>query len=116
MSVSARLRGRLGAYRVQKVVDRDLDAFEAEERSLVQACDDAERALEFAGADEAAARRASYLELVELGRERLERVRDARLAELDDTEAGRYRSEFAHAVLRRLSRFAPEISPPRDTT
>jgi hypothetical protein len=106
MSVRGRLRARLGKYRIQKLVDRDLDAFEAEERTLVRACEDAERELEFAPRDETAARRVAYLELVELGRERLERVCAERVAELDADDRAAYRTEFDHAVLRRLSRFA----------
>jgi hypothetical protein len=113
MSVRTRLRRRVGNYRIQKLADRDLDAFEAEHRSLVRACEEAERAFEFAVPDEIAARRAAYLELVELGRDRLAQVRDERLAELGPgEEAERYRAEFSAAVLRRLSRFAPEIAPP----
>jgi hypothetical protein len=113
MSVRTRLRGRVGKYRIQKLADRDLDAFEAEHRSLVRACEEAERAFEFAAPDETAARRADYLELVELGRDRLAQARDERLAELGDSpDADRYRTEFAASVLRRLSRFAPEIDPP----
>src|SRR4051812_42685589 len=84
MSVPARFRGLIGKYRIQKLADRDLDAFEAEHRSLIRACDEAERAFEFAPADEAAARLAAYLELVALGRDRLDQVRDERLSDLGD--------------------------------
>jgi hypothetical protein len=113
MSIGTRLRGRIARYQLQKLADGDLDAFEADEHALVAACEEAERAFEFARPDEAAARKAAYLELVELGRDRLARVRDERLAELaDGPDRDRYRVEFAAAVLRRLSRFAPEIDPP----
>jgi hypothetical protein len=113
MSVRTRLRGRIGKYRIQKLADRDLDAFEAEHRSLIRACEEAERAFEFAAPDEAAARKATYLALVEHGRDLLAQVRDERLADLGDgVDGARYRTEFGAAVLRRLSRFAPEIDPP----
>jgi hypothetical protein len=111
MSVRTRLRARLGRYRIQKLAERDLDAFEAEQHSFVHACEEAERAFEFAPAGEVADRRADYLDLVKLGRERLERACDERAETLDASDADAYRQEFAHAVLRRLSRFAPEIEP-----
>jgi hypothetical protein len=111
MSVRTRLRRRLGKYRLQKLAERDLDAFEAENRSLIQACEEAELAFEFASSPETFSRRASYLELVELGREGLERLCEQRLAELG-ADAGRYEEEFARAVLRRLSRFAPGLDLP----
>jgi hypothetical protein len=100
-------------YRVQKLADRDLDAFEAEHRSLIRTCEQAERTFELAASEEAPARRAAYLELVERGRSLLAQTRDDRLAELGPGEdADHYRADFAAVVLRRLSRFAPEIPPP----
>jgi hypothetical protein len=59
-------------------------------------------------------RRSAYLELVELGRIRLDRLLESRLADLDPGEEERYREAFHHEVLRRLSRFAPEIDPPHE--
>jgi hypothetical protein len=114
MSVRTRLRQRLGNYRLQKIAERDIDAFEAEQRSLIHACDEAELALEFAEPEEEEDRRRAYLELVATGRERLDRVRDDRLAELGD-DRERYAEEFHRAVLRRLSRFAAEIEPAHDS-
>lgn len=115
MSVRDHLRRRLGRrvqlFRVQKLVDRDIDAFESDQRALIRGCEEAERALEFAGPDEEDARREAYLELVELGRERLQRVCDTRVGALQDT-SGRYAQEFHRSVLRRLSRFAAEIDQP----
>jgi hypothetical protein len=113
MSVRARLRVSLGRYRLQKIANRDLDAFEAEQRSLIHACEEAERAFEFAPAEDVEARRDAYLELVELGRAELELIRGDRLRELGP-DGARYGEEFHRAVLRRLSRFASEISPPHE--
>jgi hypothetical protein len=113
MSVRARVRQRVRNYRVHKLADRDLDAFEAEHRSLIRTCEEAERAFEFASPEEAPARRAAYLQLVERGRDLLAQSRDDRLAELGPGEdADHYRADFSASVLRRLSRFAPELDPP----
>ena len=115
MTVGDRLRAtagsRLRGYRARKLADRDLDDFETEQRSLVRACEEAEQALEFAGPHEVDARRAAYLELVVLGRERLDAACDDRAAELGP-DAQLYRDAFHRGVLRRLSRFAPEIDQP----
>jgi hypothetical protein len=113
MSVRTRLRHGLGTYRIQKIAARDLDAFEAEQHSLIQQCEEAERAFEFAPAEESETRRATYLELVARGWAELERVRADRLAELG-ADSERYSEEFHRAVLRRLSRFAAEIGPPHE--
>ena len=114
MSVGERVRQRLGSYRLQKIADRDLDAFEAENRGLIQSSAEAERAFEFAPTGELEERRNAYLELVELGRIRLDQLLESRLADLGAGEAERYRAAFHHEVLRRLSRFAPEIDPPHE--
>ena len=114
MSVAERVRRRLGSYRLQKIADRDLDAFEAENRGLIRAAEEAERAFEFAPAGELEERRGAYLELVERGRNLLAQVLETRLAELGAGEEERYREAFHHEVLRRLSRFAAEIDPPHE--
>jgi hypothetical protein len=112
MSLGERVRQRLGSYRLQKLADRDLDAFEAENRALIRSSEEAERAYEFASAEELEDRRGAYLELVELGQIRLEQLLASRLADLGTGEKERYRAAFHHEVLRRLSRFAAEIDPP----
>jgi hypothetical protein len=82
----------------EDVIRRQLDLFVEESADLIAACEDAERAYDAAGRDEAEEKYGEYLDLVETGTERL--------AAMDEAAAEQYEHEFNHAVQVRLPRFA----------
>jgi hypothetical protein len=88
------------------VIRRQLDLFVEESADLIAACEDAERAYDAAGRDEAEEKYGDYLDLVETGTERLAELRDNFASAMDETAAEQYEQEFNHAVQVRLPRFA----------
>jgi hypothetical protein len=91
------------------VIRRQLDLFEEECADLIADCDQAERAYDAAGRDEAEERYAEYLDLVETGTERLAELRDNFASAMTESAAEEYEHEFNAAVQRRLPRFALQI-------
>lgn len=88
------------------MIRRQLDLFVEESADLIAACDDAERAYDTAGRDEAEEKYGEYLDLVETGTERLAELRDNLASTMDETAAEQYEHAFNYAVQVRLPRFA----------
>jgi len=95
--------------RFADLIARQLDLFVRDNLGLLDACDEAERAYDRAGRDEAEERYGDYQDLVEDGTELLADLRDAFAATLDDEAADEYEAAFNAAVAKRLPRFALEI-------
>ena len=93
----------------EDVIRRQLDLFESEHADLIAECEEAERAYDAAGRDEAEERYADYLDLVETGTELLAGLRDNFASTMDEETAEDYEEEFNRAVRVRLPRFALEI-------
>lgn len=93
----------------EDVIRRQLELFEQEHAELIADCDEAERAYDAAGREEAEERYADYLDLVETGTEELAALRDNFASTMTDAAAEQYEAEFNRAVLVRLPRFALEI-------
>ena len=91
------------------VISRQLDLFVRDHLELLEACDEAERAYDRAGRDEAEERFGDYQELVETGTEILAGLRDNFASTLDDSAAAEYEDAFNRAVVKRLPRFGLEI-------
>lgn len=91
------------------MIRRQLDLFESEEADLIADCEEAERAYDAAGRDEAEERYGDYQDLVETGTERLAEIRDTFSSRMTDDASEEYELEFNRAVLARLPRFALEI-------
>jgi class 3 adenylate cyclase len=91
------------------VIRRQLDLFEREEAALIADCEEAERAYDAAGRDEAEERYADYLDLVETGTELLAGLRDNFASAMNEEAAEEYEEAFNRAVVKRLPRFAVEI-------
>ena len=95
--------------RFADVISRQLDLFEREHAGLIRECLEAERSYNRAPRDEAEERYGDYVDLVETGTEALADLRDHYASSLDEDAADEYESDFNHAVLKRLPRFALEI-------
>ena len=93
----------------EDLVRRQLDLFEREHADLIADCEEAERAYDSAGRDEAEQRYGEYVDLVETGTEELAAFRDNFASTMTDEAAEEYEAEFNRAVLVRLPRFALEI-------
>jgi hypothetical protein len=95
--------------RFADLIARQLDLFVRDNLELLEACDDAERAYDKAGREEAEERFGDYQELVETGTELLAELRDNFASTLDDATADEYEDAFNLAVTKRLPRFGLEI-------
>src|SRR4029450_3567925 len=95
--------------RFAELINRQLDLFEQEDAEFLARVEEAERAYDRAGRDDAEEVYGRFQELVEFGRERLGERRDGYAATLDATAAEGYVDAFNDAVRRRLPRFALEI-------
>jgi hypothetical protein len=95
--------------RFADVISRQLDLFERDEADLMRQCDEAERAYDRTGREEAEERYGDYVDLVESGTEALAELRWAFAATLDEDAAGEYEEAFNRAVKKRLPRFGNEI-------
>ena len=93
----------------EDLIRRQLDLFEQEHADLIADCEEAERAYDNAGRDEAEERYGDYQDLVETGTEELAAFRDHFASTMTDEAAEKYEAEFNRAVLARLPRFALEI-------
>lgn len=93
----------------EDVIRRQLDLFESEHADLIAECEEAERAYDAAGRDEAEERYGDYVDLVETGTEELAALRDHFASTMTAEAAIVYQAEFNRAVLVRLPRFALEI-------
>jgi hypothetical protein len=91
------------------VISRQLDLFVRDNLALLEECDDAERAYDRAGREEAEERFGDYQELVETGTEILADLRDNFASTLDEAAAEEYEDAFNQAVVKRLPRFGLEI-------
>ena len=95
--------------RFAELIARQLDLFVRDNLDLLEACDEAERAYDRAGREEAEERFGDYQELVETGTEILADLRDNFASTLDETAADDYEDAFNRAVVKRLPRFGLEI-------
>jgi len=95
--------------RFAELIARQLDLFVRDNLELLEACDEAERAYDRAGREEAEERFGDYQELVETGTEILADLRDNFASTLDETVAEEYEDAFNRAVVKRLPRFGLEI-------
>ena len=91
------------------LIARQLDLFVRDNLELLEACDEAERAYDRAGREEAEERFGDYQELVETGTEILAELRDNFASTLDEPAAEEYEDAFNRAVVKRLPRFGLEI-------
>ena len=95
--------------RFADLIARQLDLFVRVNLGLLEECDEAERAYDRSGREEAEERFGDYQELVETGTEILAELRDNFAATLDDSAADEYEEAFNQAVVKRLPRFGLEI-------
>jgi hypothetical protein len=95
--------------RFADVIARQLDLFVRDNLDLLEECDEAERAYDRAGREEAEERFGDYQELVETGTEILAELRDNFASTLDESAAEEYEDAFNRAVTKRLPRFGLEI-------
>lgn len=95
--------------RFAELINRQLDLFQHEDAEFLARVEEAERAYDRAGRDEAEEVYGRFQELVEFGTETLAEMRDGYAATLDADAAEEYVDAFNDAVRRRLPRFALEI-------
>jgi hypothetical protein len=95
--------------RFADLINRQLDLFEREESALIADCEEAERAYDAAGRDEAEERYGDYVDLVETATDLLAGLRDNFAQTMDEDAAEEYEAEFNRAVVKRLPRFGLEI-------
>ena len=93
----------------EDVIRRQLDLFESDHADLIAECEEADRAYDAAGRDEAEERYGDYADLVETGTEELAALRDHFASTMTAEAAIVYQAEFNSTVLARLPRFALEI-------
>jgi uncharacterized protein (DUF2336 family) len=117
MNLRTRIRDWLASQEVghelTRVIENQLDVFEAEHHGLIADCEAAERASEPGAPGRDKARYADYAELIGRGRDLLDRTRGRYAVTLHGAQRERYLELFHEAVLKRLSRFAQEIELPR---
>lgn len=99
----------MSGERFADLINRQLDLFEREESALVADCEEAERAYDAAGRDEAEERYGDYVDLVETATDLLAGLRDNFAQTMDEDAAEEYEAEFNRAVVKRLPRFGLEI-------
>ena len=95
--------------RFAELINRQLDLFQHEDAEFLARVEEAERAYDRAGREEAEEVYGRFQELVEFGTETLAEMRDGYAATLDADAAEEYVDAFNDAVRRRLPRFALEI-------
>ena len=91
------------------VVERQIELFTTERAGLMNDAEEAFRAYDSAGRDEAEERYGDYLDLVETGQDALIELRDNYAATLDEDDAEEYRAVFNRRVRKRLPRFGLEL-------
>jgi hypothetical protein len=95
--------------RFAEVIARQLDLFVRDNLQLLEECDEAERAYDRAGREQAEERFGDYQELVETGTEILAELRDNFASTLDDATAEEYEDAFNRAVRKRWPELGLEI-------
>jgi hypothetical protein len=95
--------------RFGELIRRQLDLFAAEQAELIRDVEEAERAYDRAGREEAEERYADYLDLVETATDALAELRDNYASTLDEETAEEYEDAFNRGVLSRFPPFALEI-------
>jgi hypothetical protein len=97
------------AGRFAELIARQLDLFEDQDADFLRRVDEAERAYDDAGREEAEEVYGRFQELIEHGTEALAEMRDAYAGTLDAGEAEEYAAEFNQTVIDRMPRFGLEI-------
>ena len=95
--------------RFADLISRQLDLFERDHAELIRESEQAERAYDRGGRDDAEERFGDYQDVVETATEILADVRDNFASTLDERAAEEYEVEFNRAVAKRLPRFSLEI-------
>ena len=95
--------------RFADLVRRQLDLFAEDEGELLQEADDAERAYDAAERDEAEELYGDYQLVLEAIGDRLEEIRDAYAATLDDDAGEAYERSFVRAARRRYPKLRSEF-------
>jgi len=95
--------------RFSEVISRQLDLFERDHAELIRESEEAERAYDRGGRDDAEERYGDYQDVVETATEILADLRDNFAVSLDEDAAEEYEIEFNRAVAKRLPRFSLEI-------
>jgi hypothetical protein len=95
--------------RFSDVISRQLDLFERDHAELIRESEEAERAYDRGGRDDAEERFGDYQDVVETATEILADLRDNFAVSLDEDAAEEYEIEFNRAVAKRLPRFSLEI-------
>jgi hypothetical protein len=98
--------------RFGELIGRQLDLFAGEQGTLIRDVQEAQRAYDRAGREEAEERYADYLDLVETATDALVELRDNYASTLDEETAEEYEGEFNRAVRRRFPPFAIELDEP----
>ena len=91
------------------MISRQLDLFERDHAELICESEQAEKAYDRGGRDEAEERFGDYQDVVETATEILADLRDHFASTLDDRAADEYEVEFNRAVAKRMPRFSLEI-------
>ncbi len=84
------------------VIDRQLALFADQHADLLRACDEALRAYDASGREQAAERYERFGDLQAEANDALRDLRDGYAGTLDEQSAGRYRAEFERTAARRL--------------
>jgi hypothetical protein len=111
-SARGRLRGDhplSASGRFRELAERQLALFREDQAELLAEVEEALRAYDSAGRDEAEERYGDFVDLVDTGREVLVDMRDAFAESLDDEAADEYRLVFDDLVRRRFPRFGLEL-------
>jgi hypothetical protein len=97
------------ARRFVDLVERQLDLFASDEAELLAEVEEALRAYDAAGRDEAEERYGEFVDLADAGRDVLIELREAYAESLDSETAEEYREAFDQRVRKRFPRLAPEL-------
>jgi flagellar biosynthesis/type III secretory pathway protein FliH len=95
--------------RFDDLVRRQLEAFAEDESELLEEAREAEHAYDSAGKEDAEEAYSEFQLVLEAGGERLEAIRDAYAATLDEETGEAYAEAFARAARRRYPKLAGEL-------
>jgi hypothetical protein len=90
----------------EDLIERQIAFFRADHADLIARCDEAERAYDRAGREDAEERYAEYLDLVDEAAQALVEMRDTYAQTLEPDQAASYEAAFEREVSRHLPRFA----------
>ena len=96
-------------HRFHDVVQRQLDLFAEDESELLEEAEEAERAYDRAGRDEAEEAYGDYQLVLEAGAERLAELRDTYAGTLDEHASAEYAETFRRAAVRRFPGFVGDL-------